>query len=125
MSRPKITIDHVDFINKRVTNDMVSDLVCPYVRTEIEAALSEMHPCKSPGPDGLPALFYKRYWDLVGDDIFDVVLEFLNNGSMPEDINFTYVTLIPKKKNPTKMTDLRPISLCNVSYKLISKVLAN
>lgn len=54
-----------------------------------------------------------------------LVLDFLNNGRMPEDLNYTYVVLIPKVKNPSKMTKLRPISLCNVSYKLISKVLAN
>lgn len=125
MSRPKITIDHVDFINERVTSDMVAQLSRPYTRLEVEAALSDMHPCKSPGLDGLLALFYKKYWDLVGDDICDVVLNFLNDGYMHDDINYTYVALIPKKKDPSKMTDLRPISLCKVSYKLISKVLAN
>lgn len=70
-------------------------------------------------------LFYKKYWDLVGNDICDVVLDFLNYGHLPADLNYTHVALIPKTNNPTKMTDLRPISLCNVSYKLISKVLAN
>lgn len=124
-SRPEITMDDVDFVGRRLTDDMVSMLSRPYSRDEIEIALAEMHPCKSPGPDGFPALFYKRYWDKIGDDICGVVLDFLEHGHMPVGVNYTYVVLIPKTKKPTKMTDLRPISLCNVSYKIISKVLAN
>lgn len=66
-----------------------------------------MHPCKSPGPHGFPALFYKKYWNLVGDEICEVVLNFLNNGAMPEGLNHTHVVFIPKTKNPSKKTNLR------------------
>lgn len=52
------------FIEHRITEDMATLLSRRYTRDEVEAALSDMHPCKSPGPDGLPALFYKKYWDL-------------------------------------------------------------
>ena len=61
----------------------------------------------------------------MGDTIVDAVLDFLNNGHMLPDINHTYIVLIPKVKNLEKMSDFRPISLCNVIYKIISKVLAN
>lgn len=54
-----------------------------------------------------------------------MVLHFLNNGGMPDQLNNTNVVLIPKVKSPIEMEDFRPISLCNISYKLISKVLAN
>ena len=50
---------------------------------------------------------------------------FRSNGHMLPAINHTYIVLIPKVKNPEKMSDLRPISPCNVIYKIISKVLAN
>ena len=53
------------------------------------------------------------------------VLDFLNNGTFDNDLNVTYIALIPKKKNPSALTDYRPISLCNVLYKLIAKVIAN
>ena len=53
------------------------------------------------------------------------ILEFLNNGHMLLALNHTHIVLIPKIKNPIKMFDFRPISLCNVIYKIIAKVLAN
>ena len=84
-----------------------------------------MGPTKAPGPDGMNVLFCQRFWHVVGDTVVDAVLDFLNTGHMLLDINHTYTVLIPKVKNPEKMSDFRPISLCNVIYKIISKVLAN
>lgn len=124
-SRPAISTEELHMLHPCITQEMLNTLDAPFSNSEVHQALKEMHPCKSPGPDGLHALFYKRYWDLVGNDICSIVLNFLNNGVMPEAHNYTHVVLIPKKKNPTDMKDLRPISLCNVLYKLISKVLAN
>jgi hypothetical protein len=61
----------------------------------------------------------------VRKDICNAILQFLNNGQFDEEINATNIALVPKKKNPSCVTDFRPISLCNVVYKLIAKVLAN
>jgi hypothetical protein len=73
----------------------------------------------------MPALFFKKYWEVVGNSITSEVLKVFNGGDMPEGWNETCVVLIPKVPNPMGMKDLRPISLCNIVYKLISKVLAN
>ena len=84
-----------------------------------------MAPLKAPGPDGMPSLFFQYYWNLIGDDVSHSILHFLNTASFPENFNHTFLTLIPKKKNPKFASDFRPISLCNVFYKIFSKVLAN
>ena len=52
-------------------------------------------------------------------------LDFLNSGHMLPVLNHTHIVLIPKFKNHVKMSGFRPISLCNVIYKIIAKVLAN
>ena len=91
----------------------------------MEAALKQMAPLKASGPDGMPPLFFQNYWDLVKGDITTTVLNYLNSSSLPSTLNHTFVTLIPKVKNPEKVTEFRLISLCNVLYKIFSKVLAN
>jgi hypothetical protein len=73
----------------------------------------------------MPALFYKEYWDIVGDEVVTEVLKVLDGSPMPDKWNDTTVVLIPKVRKLEYIKDLRPISLCNVIYKLISKVLAN
>ena len=60
-----------------------------------------------------------------GGDVTTAVLDYLNYGQMLGSVNFTHVVLIPKVKSPETMSQFRPISLCNVIYKIISKVLVN
>lgn len=84
-----------------------------------------MYPTKAPGPDGFSAIFYQKFWGAVGMDITKVILKMLNEGKIEEGINDTVIALVPKIKNAHKVDDFRPISLCNVTSKVITKVLAN
>jgi hypothetical protein len=80
---------------------------------------------KAPGPDGFTTGFFQTHWASIGSSVTNVVLHFLNDGQMPEGVNQTTIVLIPKIKNPHELKEFRPISLCNVIYKLCSKILAN
>ena len=67
---------------------------------EVAAALKQIHPSKSPGPDGMSALFFQKYWNIVGANVTNMVLNVLNSGMPLHDINKTNIALVPKTKNP-------------------------
>ncbi|KAL6219594.1 hypothetical protein ACLB2K_007353 [Fragaria x ananassa] len=106
-------------------DEINSELTREVDREEVHRALHQMHPSKSPGRDGLSPCFYQKFWDIVGSDVVEAVRCFLVSDEQMASINKTFVTLIPKVPVPKHMSQLRPISLCNVLYKLGSKVLAN
>ena len=108
-----------------MTTDMQQILSSDVTVDEIKIAVFQMGPTKALGLDSMNALFYQKFWHIVGDNVVNVVLDCLQSGVIGPDINHTNIVLIPKIKSPEKMFDFRPISLCNVIYKIISKVLAN
>jgi hypothetical protein len=112
-------------IPRVVTVDMNNTLSQEYTAEEVETAIKQMAPLTAPGLDGLPPLFYHTFWSFIGGDVTSAVLSSLNSGKILQSINHTYITLIPKVKSPENITEFRPISLCNVVYKIISKVIAN
>ena len=70
-------------------------------------------------------LFYPHFWPLIEGDVTQSILSWLNSGTVPQPVNHIFITLKPKKKSPEHVFDFCPISLCNVLYKLFSKVWAN
>lgn len=115
----------IDCIKATITEHQNTMLLLPVTKEEVKSALFQMHPDKAPGPDGMTPAFYQKYWSIVGDDVFKLVVKFFMEGSMDRELNKTNLVLIPKKKNPSLVGDIRPISLCNVLVKIVSKVLAN
>lgn len=123
--RPSGVEDCLLTVNTCVMDEMNSTLLQPFTHDEVSAALHSMHPTKSPLPDGISTSFYQQAWDTIGDEVTNSVLSFLNGGSFDHSINATNIFLIPKVSNPIRLTEYRPISRCNVFYKIIAKVLAN
>ncbi|CAA7018492.1 unnamed protein product [Microthlaspi erraticum] len=90
---------------------------------EIKAALFSINPDKAPGPDGFSACFFQKNWSVMGPQITKEVLGILSSGILPSSINETHLRLIPKVPSPKSVAEYRPIALCNVYYKIISKLL--
>lgn len=72
---------------------------------------------------GFNGTFYQHYWITVGSAIVCEVKFFFETGILQKEWNHTNLCLIPKIKKSVTVKDFRPISLCNVIYKIISKIL--
>ncbi|XP_062028887.1 uncharacterized protein LOC133744874 [Rosa rugosa] len=68
-------------IQPSVTSDMNLLLCAQYTEDEVRCALFQMYPTKSPGPDGMPPLFFQHYWDTIGKDVTTAVQSFLHTAN--------------------------------------------
>jgi len=112
-------------ITDQLSSDQHSALIAPVTSSEIKEAMFSLKRNKAPGPDGYPADFFKKTWDIVGQDVIATILNFFHSGKLLKSVNVTAITLIPKIANANKVIDFRPISCFSTLYKFISKILAN
>ena len=77
------------------------------------------------GLDGFPMEFFQEFWEIINMDLLEVVKESLQNKKMLHALNCTLLTLIPKKEGVDNLDSFHPIALCNVVYKIITKLIAN
>ena len=95
------------------------------VEEDVKNGLRSLKPFKAPGVDGLHAGFYQQFWHEVGKSVSEVVMDVFVKGVVPEYLNDTLITLIPKCSSPETLNNYRPISLCNSIYKVISKIIVS
>jgi hypothetical protein len=112
-------------VTSQVSLDLDTMLAADFSPEEVDSTLAQMHPLKSPGPDGFNASFFQHHWGSIGNQVRMAVLDFLNGEWLPSIINETYIALIPNVANAPTVSDYRPISLCNILYKIIAKAIAN
>ncbi|KAL0284166.1 UNVERIFIED_CONTAM: putative ribonuclease H protein [Sesamum radiatum] len=106
-----------------VTPDESMALVQTPTREEIKDAFFDIAEDKAPGPDGYSSGFYKAAWPVIGEEVATAILEFFTTGRLLKQVNTTILALIPKVRVPSLVSDFRPISCCNVLYKVITKII--
>eukprot|EP00253_Pinus_taeda_P013015 PITA_13015 len=112
-------------IPKSITSYQNWDL-CKEISMElVDEVIRSMPNDKAPGPDGFTINFYKACWSIIKQEVWEVVEDTRHSGTILKSINSTFLALIPKVEEAKTPDKFRPISLCNVIYKIISKVIAN
>nr|XP_040251774.1 uncharacterized protein LOC120968845 [Aegilops tauschii subsp. strangulata] len=100
-------------------------LTKPFEKEEMELIVKHMPVDKAPGPDGFNGLFFKRCWHIISQDFYELAQAFFQGTAHLENINDSYITLVPKKPSPEEVGDFRPISLTGMGLKFLSKMAAN
>jgi hypothetical protein len=124
-SHPPIDNELLDLFSPTISPEDNTLLCSIPSELEIVQALSSLGSTKAPEIDGFTGLFYKKYWPTVKKDVLNCIWNFFKNHHLLQVQNHTHIALIPKKAGSHSVHHYRPISLCNIAYKVITKILAN
>lgn len=97
----------------------------PCSEEEIAMAIKGMAPYKAPGHDGIHAAFFQRMWPTTGQLVMLMIQKVMAGEELPPGIAKVLVVLVPKIEHPHYITQFCPINLCNVVYKIITKLISN
>ncbi|CAL1355813.1 unnamed protein product [Linum trigynum] len=111
-------------ISRSVSPEMNDRLTEPVLLSEVRLTVFAMGSKQAPGSDGFNGKFFKAFWDILRASVVDAVCSFFSTSKMLRSFNHTWLTLITKVENVETMRQLRPISLCQFVYKIISKIMA-
>ena len=92
---------------------------------ELKQVVFSMNPNYAVGPDGMNGFVFQKCWHIIKNDLMGVVQAFFSGQMITKYFSHSCIVLLPKVKNPNKMTEFRPISLSNFTSKIISKLVSN
>ncbi|GBG77079.1 hypothetical protein CBR_g23405 [Chara braunii] len=118
------TTSHWDNTTVRLSQSGKLDLDRPVTVLEAHEALKAMASGKAPGDDGLPSELFLVIWDVVGDSLVEIYNEVLLGGKLAANMSRGIISVLFKKGDKSEIRNWRPISVLNVSYKILAKVLA-
>ena len=114
-----------EVIPKLVTNEDNQLLVRAPSFKEIKQTVFSMNEHSTPGPDGSGGYFYKSFWDIIGQNVIEAVIEFFTTGKIFRNLNSNFMVLIPKQESAASLDNFRPIVIRNFIFKIITKFIAD
>uniref|UniRef100_A0A2N9ERH6 CCHC-type domain-containing protein n=1 Tax=Fagus sylvatica TaxID=28930 RepID=A0A2N9ERH6_FAGSY len=109
----------------RISDQEALSLTAHVDANDVRRSLWSLKAFKAPRPDGLHPGFFQKCWPTVGDSVVKEVRQIFSSGRMPEYLNRTLISLIPKCLGPETLSRFRPISLCNTVYKIVTKIIVS
>ena len=125
MDRRQAQVEIFSHIPKLITQEHNQILMRPVEMQELEVVVKQMARDTAPGPDGFTTNFFQEGWAWLKDDLLTIVENSRKTGGILKAFNATFLALIPKENGTEDPGKFRPIALCNVIYKIITKVIAN
>ena len=101
-------------------NDLMTDIEID----EVEKSMKMLQLNKSPGEDGLPIEFYRKFWNEIKKYLFNSYKYSLTNGNLSITQKRGVISLLPKKNDLLLLKNWRPLTLLNVDYKILAKLIA-
>ncbi|XP_059635683.1 uncharacterized protein LOC132277859 [Cornus florida] len=124
-SKGQTSIPLAVYLRKTLNCEDAAVLEVLITREEVKRTIFSMGIDKALGPYGFTVHFFRVYWDIIRVEVANAVMKFFNYPTLGKGLNSTFITLVPKVKEATKVEEFIPISLCNVLYKIITKILAD
>lgn len=123
VNKQQISVLHSQLPTLSIEDKETLDL--PINFQELTEAVYQMAPGRAPGIDGLSAEFYKKFWPCIGKDLYEVIMESVENGELPQSCRRAVLTLLPKKGDLSLIKNWRPLALLCSDFKILSKTIAN
>ncbi|KAK1686874.1 hypothetical protein QYE76_047722 [Lolium multiflorum] len=110
--------------DKRISDEENRGLELTFTPDELDEVLAGMKPDSAPGPDGLPVLFFKKFWDILRGPILRILNDFALGRVDIARLNFGVISLIPKVQGADTIKQFRPTTLINIIFKFVAKAYA-
>lgn len=118
--------EHANVTEEAVITSVDQELLSrPPTEAEIKEALFQLGPDKAPGPDGITARLLQTSWETFKEGITKAIIQTFQEGKPPHDWLRSQIVLIPKMEEAQRPKDYRSITIGNMMYRLLMKIIAN